>query len=152
MVSVDVKEFSANSPLDYADLNKLVLAIKTVAAAMPTVTTPAAGSNSPASGASAPTFLYGSYFAENAPPLTTKSTGNQYTIPYTRNGVPVTFSTPPFVIAWASTGKAGSGMAIINKAGAETSTNFDVRIGWASRKMAGNVNVGYLAIGNEIKA
>ena len=32
MVSVNVNEFSANSPLDYADLNKLVTAIQVVAA------------------------------------------------------------------------------------------------------------------------
>lgn len=150
MVSVDVNEFSSNSPLDYAELNKLVLAIKTIAAAMPTVSTPAAGST--ASVASAPTFLYGSYTAEAAPPVTTKSTGTQYTIPYTRDGVPVTFSSPPFVIAWASTGKSGSGLAVINKAGSPTSTNFDARIGWVARKTSGNVSVSYLAIGSEIKA
>jgi hypothetical protein len=151
MVSVNVNEFSANSPLDYADLNKLVLAIKTLAAAMPTVSTPAAGSTAPVPTA-APTFLYGSYTAESAPPVTTKSTGQQYTITYTRNGVPVTFSSPPFVIAWPSTGGASSGMAIVNKAGVPTSTNFNVRVGWVGRTKTGNVSIGYLAIGSEIKA
>lgn len=152
MVSISVNEFSANSPLDYADLNKLVLAIKTIAAAMPTVATPAAGSSATATVTSAPTFLYGSYTAEAAPPVTTKSTGTQYTVPYTRDGKPVSFSAPPFVIAWASTGKAGSGMAVINKAGSPTSTNFDVRVGWVARKTSGNVSVSYLAIGTEVTA
>jgi hypothetical protein len=151
MVSVNVSEFSANSPLDYADLNKLVLAIKTVAAAMPTVSTPA-GTTTTATVTAAPTFLYGSYTAEAAPPVTTQSTGTQYTVPYTRDGKPVSFSSPPFVIAWASTGKAGSGMALLNKAGNPTSTNFDVRVGWVARKTSGNVSVSYLAIGTEVTA
>jgi hypothetical protein len=151
MVSVNVSEFNANSPLDYADLNKMVLAIRDLASKIPTVTT-AAPTGTATATTSETTFLTSSYTAALAPPVTSKSTGTQYTIKYTRQGVPVTFSSPPFVIAWVSTGKAGAGLAIINKAGDTTTTGFDVRIGWVARASAGNVSVAYLAIGNELKS
>lgn len=155
MVSVDVKEFSANSPLDYAELNKLVLAIKTIAAAMPEVktTAPATGTTT-ATVTSAPTILTGNFSAADAKALVSGTYGSPYTVPYTRDGKPVTFATPPFVVAWASTGGAGSGLAIVNKAGNPTETNFNIRVGWVSRSKnaSGNVSIAYIAIGNEVKA
>lgn len=151
MVSVNVQEFSANSPLDYADLNKLVLAIKTIASAMPTVTTSApAGSTTANVANTASTILTGSYQITNAPALGAKGIGGNYTVPFMRDNKPVTFSSPPFVVAWAATANPGSGMAILNKNGVTTTTNFPVRGGWVSRTITGNFYVQYIAIGTEI--
>ncbi len=152
MVSVDVQEFSANSPLDYAELNKLVLAIKTIAAAMPTISTSApAGSTGTATVTNvAQTILTGSYQLMNAPSLGAKGTGANYTVPFMRDNKPVTFSSPPHVIAWATPTNPGSGMAILNKNGLTTTTNFPVRGGWVSRSSTGNFYIQYIAIGNEI--
>lgn len=152
MVSVDVQEFSANSPLDYAELNKLVLAIKTIAAAMPTVTTPApVGSTGTATVANvSQTILAGSYQLTNAPALGAKGTGANYTVPFMRDNKPVTFSSPPHVIAWATPTNPGAGMAILNKNGVSTTTNFPVRGGWVSRSTTGNFYIQYIAIGTEV--
>lgn len=152
MVSVDVQEFSANSPLDYAELNKLVLAIKTIAAAMPTITTPVppgAGGSATVTNAAA-TILTGSYQLMSAPSLGVKGTGQNYTVPFMRGDKPVTFSSPPHVIAWATPSSPGAGMAILNKNGASTTTNFPVRGGWVSRSSNGNFFIQYIAIGTEI--
>jgi|LauGreDrversion4_2_1035121.scaffolds.fasta_scaffold691533_2 hypothetical protein len=155
-MKVDVQEFSANSALDYADLNKLVLAIKTLAAAMPTVTTPVPNTGTPtATVNAAPTILSGSFTVTNAKPVSTTTNGSShaYTIPFLRNGQPVTFASPPAVTVFASTGgNNGTGLAVVNRAGSSGTTSFDVRVGWVGRKTTGNVAVGYLAIGNEIKA
>jgi hypothetical protein len=153
LVSVDVQEFSANSPLDYAELNKLVLAIKTIAAAMPTVSTtaPAVGSTGSATVAnSAQTILCGSYQLTNAPALGAKGIGGNYTVPFMRDNKPVTFSSPPHVIAWATPTNPGTGMAILNKNGVATTTNFPVRGGWVSRSTTGNFYIQYIAIGTEV--
>lgn len=149
MVSVDVQEFSANSPLDYAELNKLVLAIKTIAAAMPTVSTAAPTATATVANA-ASTILTGTYSLTNAPVLGAKGIGANYTVPFMRDNKPVTFSSPPFVVAWARATAPGSGMAILNKNGASTTTNFPVRGGWVARTTTGNFTVEYIAIGTEI--
>jgi hypothetical protein len=153
LVSVDVQEFSANSPLDYAELNKLVLAIKTIAAAMPTVSTtaPNAGSTGSATVANtAQTILCGTYHLTNAPALGAKGIGGNYTVPFMRDNKPVTFSSPPHVIAWATPSNPGTGMAILNKNGVSTTTNFPVRGGWVSRSTTGNFYIQYIAIGTEV--
>jgi hypothetical protein len=154
-MKVDVQEFSANSALDYADLNKLVLAIKTLAAAMPTVTTPVPSAGSPTGTVTnaAPSFLTGGYTVSNAIPVSSTNTGSPFTVPFQRDGKPVTFSSPPFVVAWASTGgNTTSGLAVVNKAGNATTTGFNIRVGWVGRAKSGNVGISYLAIGNEIKS
>lgn len=151
MVSVDVQEFSANSPLDYAELNKLVLAIKTIAAAMPTITTTAPAGNGTATVTNAAsTILTGSYQLMNAPSLGAKGIGANYIVPFIRDNKPVTFSSPPHVIAWATPSAPGSGMAILNKNGLTTTTNFPVRGGWVSRTTTGSFYIQYIAIGTEI--
>ena len=153
MVSVNVQEFSANSPLDYADLNKLVLAIKTIAAAMPTITTtvpPGNAAGSVAVANAAQTILCGSYQLTNAPALGAKGVGANYIVPFMRDNKPVTFSSPPHVIAWATPTNPGAGMAIVNKNGLNTTTNFPVRGGWVSRTTTGNFYIQYIAIGTEV--
>ena len=156
MVSVDVNEFSANSPLDYAELNKLVLAIKTLASAMPVVTTSAPGSTKTPDAANAnsfPSLISGYFSAQDAAPFTTSTkTGTPYTVTYMSNGVPVTFASPPNVYAWAGTANSSSGLAIVNRAGTPGNTSFSIKVGWAGRTVKGNVGIYYLAIGTVVKS
>lgn len=145
-VNVDVSQFSANSPLDYADLNKLVTAIQVIAAAVPTVVAPSPKPGSPV--ATGPTTL-----ADHVSPVAgteitkTNNTGKQQFIPFLRKGQQVTFVEKPLVVATASH-SSGKGMAIVNIV-STTTTGFTVQVGWVG-KTSGNIGLKYVAVGTEV--
>lgn len=146
-VNVDVSQFSANSPLDYGDLNKLVTAIQVVAAAIPTTVSPAP---SPTGGqvVSGPTILSNHVSGLAGTEITkTNNTGKQHNITFMRNGKQVTFASKPLVVATASHG-SGKGMSIVNIISTST-TGFTVQIGWVG-KSSGNIGLKYIAVGTEI--
>lgn len=147
-VNVDVSQFSANSPLDYADLNKLVTAIQVVAAAIPTIVSP-----SPQPGPGTPVVTGQQVLADHVSPLAgteitkTNSTGKQHFVTFLRNGKQVTFASKPLVVAMASHG-SGKGVAVVNVV-STTTTGFTVQVGWVG-KTSGNIGLKYIAVGTEV--
>jgi hypothetical protein len=148
-VSVDVSQFSANSPLDYADLNKLVTAIQVVAAAIPTVVSPAP--NTPGSPLpTGPTTIADHINGLAGTEITkTNNTGKQHFVTFLRNGKQVTFASKPLVVAMGSH-SSGKGIAIVNVV-STTTTGFTVQVGWVG-KASGNIGLKYIAVGTEIGA
>jgi len=146
-VSVDVSQFSANSPLDYADLNKLVTAIQVVAAAIPTVVSPSP--ITPGTPVVTGTTTLADHISGLAGTEITKTnnTGKQHFVPFMRNGKQVTFASKPLVVAMASHG-SGKGMSIVNVVSTST-TGFTAQVGWIG-KTSGNIGLKYIAVGTEV--
>lgn len=146
-VSVDVTQFSANSPLDYGDLNKLVTAIQVVAAAIPEVKSPAPQGTGDVA-ATGPTILAQHVTGIAGTEITkTSNSGKQTRIPFIRNGKQVTFTTKPLVVAMASH-SSGKGVAVVNVITTDT-TGFEAQVGWVG-KASGNIGLKYIAVGTEV--
>jgi len=146
-VRVDVSQFSANSPLDYADLNKLVTAIQVVAAAIPDVKSPApigSGTGTPTS----PTILAQHVSGIPGSEITkTNNSGKSTRVPFIRNGKQVTFTAKPLVVAMASHSSV-KGVAVVNITSTDT-TGFDAQVGWVGKEK-GNIGLKYIAVGTEV--
>jgi hypothetical protein len=163
-LKVDLKEFSANSPFDYAELNKLVFAVRAIAAAMPEISNPGAvdGSGNPTPGpgtgnAVPQRVIYAGYDSFTAPRITTTENGYEYDLKFHKqvNGVRTSFSfsSPPWVMLTPhSSGNESTGIPVVCSAGSVAVDGIKVRggfVGADSKFKTGTIGFRWLAIGYE---
>lgn len=148
-ITVRSKEFSAGSPLDFAQLNDMVKDIIQLANSITVVDTGNTNQNATAVIKSTSYVLGGFATLTDVPPLSaTAKTGKQYDIKFLDNSNnQITFLEPPRVVCIARTGNAGSGLVVLNQVGDATTVGFTVRAGWVNRTIVGNANVEYIAVG-----
>lgn len=153
-ISVRSKEFSAGSPLDFAQLNDMV---KDIIQLANSITVIDAGNGSAGNQGenvavkTNSTVLASNYFISLVPVLSKTKFGAEYTVPFERldgtNRTKVSFVSPPRVVCTARTGAWGSGLAIVNMAGDPTTDGFRVRVGSVNRTTDANIVLEYFAVG-----
>lgn len=146
-IEVNVKKFSNNDPVDFAELNKLVDAVIEIARKMPVTQT----SSSSSTGGALQTSLTiaNSDVIEKATPIgTDKPAGVLKTIFFKdASGNAISFNQPPLVVASPRSSTAGSGMPVVYVKEVNTSS-FTVVGAWTSpRTSTGNIGINYIAVG-----
>lgn len=156
-ISVRSKEFSAGSPLDFAQLNDMVKDIIQLANSITVIdagNASAANNNNTGDVAvkTTSTVLASNYYVSLVPVLSKTKFGAEYTVPFERietNGTrtKVSFVNPPRVVCTARSGAWGSGLALVNMAGDPTTDGFKIRVGSINRTTDANIVLEYFAVG-----
>lgn len=146
-IEVNVKKFSNNDPVDYAELNKLVDAVIEIARKMPVTQTASSGS----SGGAIQTSLTIAHSdtIEKATPIGTDKPAGVSKVIYFKDpkGAAVSFNSPPIVVVSPRVTTTGAGMPVVYVESVATSY-FTVRGAWTSPRTAtGNIGINYIAVG-----
>jgi hypothetical protein len=155
-IPVRSKEFSAGSPLDFAQLNDMVKDIIQLANSITVIDVGNNNNNNNNNVADATkttsTVLGNTYYISSVPVLSKTKFGREEFVPFEKtleNGTrqAVSFVKAPRVVCTARTGAWGSGLCLLNMAGEPTTDGFKVRVGSINRTTDANVVVEYMAIG-----
>lgn len=142
------KQFSQGSPLDYADLNLIILALEKLATQVPEIVAPSASSETPAAGSTV-TTISRTFEVPSAPPMgTTNSKGAQTFITF-----PVTFSAPPQVLVSSIVKDAQNGIPVLSVVDSVQVNGFSVRAGFVGRASSAGTAIArgrYIAIGTVV--
>lgn len=144
------KQFSQGSPLDYADLNLIILALEKLATQVPEIVAPAAGSETPSAGSTV-TTISRTFEIPSAPPLgTTNSKGAQTFVTF-----PVTFSSAPQVLVSPIVKDAQNGIPVLSVVDSVQVNGFTVRGGFVGRSSTAGTAIArgrYIAIGTVVSS
>lgn len=153
MLELDIQEFGPNSPFDYNQLNKLVLAIREIAGELNEVAVAQESLTANTAGNDGDVVKTVRYTLINTSPTMTftqlpttgETTVQEIDFIDPATGATVSFLEPPSVVMSVRHGTE-QGICIVNRIGKATNTGFKVKGGFVGKK-SGNVVIDYVAIG-----
>lgn len=150
-MEIDVQEFGPNSPLDYTQLNKIVLALREVAGELNEIVIAQASEVKESSGdTSVKTARFtlintSTPFSVSQLPSTGETTPHEIDFVDPSTNAPFSFLEPPSVVFSVRHGSE-QGICIANRIGKATNSGFKIKAGFIGKK-TGSVVVDYIAIG-----